>query len=286
MARTPHATPRSRSGRRSAPATTAGYGVPPHRGTDREHRPARPGCRNARFALPLSPATLRIEVTDAWGDRLPVPAAPDTDAGDEPGRGLLLVATLAPDGGSDLLVFVHVVSHDKGYSWAKRRLYTVNSVTRCMEVRDLTAMEQITPLFAQEAAAAPQLLLAPWSDTVLRHLGVDDVTLRAARTVTSKAQLEAFGSLMPEDQFEALRLLADGLDPNDTYREMAVRQKESETADDRAGDDLAAAGTRTRSRIAIVIGADELADILAKPFAAWRIFLHPTQRRIAYAGPA
>ncbi|MGW3314363.1 UvrD-helicase domain-containing protein [Streptomyces fungicidicus] len=203
----------------------------------------------------------------------------------------LRIVLLAPDDGSDLFVFVHVVSHDKAYSWAKRRLYTVNSVTRCLEVRDLTAMEQITPLFAQEAAAAPRLLFAPWSDTVLRHLGVDDVTLRAARTVTSKAQLEAFGSLMPEDQFEALWLLADGLDPNDIYRELvAVRQKEPEAADDRAGDDLAAAATRTRSRIALVTGADELADILAKPFAAWRIFLHPTQRRIAYrpayAGPA
>ncbi|MET8571027.1 DEAD/DEAH box helicase [Streptomyces sp. NPDC004783] len=203
----------------------------------------------------------------------------------------LRIVLLAPDDGSDLFVFVHVVNHDKAYSWAKRRLYTVNSVTRCLEVRDLTAMEQITPLFAQEAAAAPQLLFAPWSDTVLRHLGVDDVTLRAARTVTSKAQLEAFGSLMPEDQFEALWLLADGLDPNDIYRELvAVRQKEPAAADDRAGDDLAAAVTRTRSRIALVTGADELADVLAKPFAAWRIFLHPTQRRIAYrpayAGPA
>lgn len=126
---------------------------------------------------------------------------------------------------------------------------------------------------------------------MLRHLGIDDVTLRAARTVTSKAQLEAFGSLMPEDQFEALWLLADGLDPNDIYRELvAVRQKVPEAADDTAGEYLATAVTRTRSRIALVTGADELADILAKPFAAWRIFLHPTQRRIAYrpayAGPA
>ncbi|EGX58541.1 DNA helicase II [Streptomyces zinciresistens K42] len=207
----------------------------------------------------------------------------------------LRIVLLAPDDGSDLFVFVHVVSHDKAYSWARRRLYTVNSVTRCLEVRDLTAMEQITPLFAQEAAAAPQLLFAPWSDTVLRHLGVDDVTLRAARTVTSKAQLEAFGSLMPEDQYEALWLLAEGLDPDDIYRDLvAVRQKttvaESAAGEDTAGDYLAAAVTRTRSRIALVTGPDELADILTKPFAAWRIFLHPTQRRIAYrpgyAGPA
>ncbi|MEK8170872.1 hypothetical protein NKH77_18925 [Streptomyces sp. M19] len=54
------------------------------------------------------------------------------------------IVLLAPDDGSDVFVFVHVVSHDKAYSWAKRRLYSVNAVTRCLEVRDLTAMEQIT----------------------------------------------------------------------------------------------------------------------------------------------
>ncbi|MGW2339080.1 UvrD-helicase domain-containing protein [Streptomyces sp. NPDC001661] len=202
----------------------------------------------------------------------------------------LRIVLLAPDDGSDLFVLVHVVPHDKAYAWARRRLYTVNTVTRCLEVRDLTAMEQITPMFEKEAAAAPTFLFAPWSDTLLRDLGVDEVTLRAARTITGKGQLEAFGSLMPEDQFEALWLLAEGYEPADIYRDLvAPRQKEAADAGE-TGDDLAAAVTRTRSRIALVTGPDELEDILAKPFDAWRIFLHPTQRRIAYrpsyAGPA
>ncbi|MFE4307985.1 UvrD-helicase domain-containing protein [Streptomyces sp. NPDC056517] len=202
----------------------------------------------------------------------------------------LRIVLLAPDDGSDVFVFVHVVSHDKAYAWAKRRLYTVNSVTRCLEVRDLTAMEQITPLFAEEAEAAPQLLFAAWSDTVLRHLGIDDVTLRAARTVTGRAQLEAFGSLMPEDQFEALWLLAEGFDADAVYRDLvAARQLAPVDESDTKQGELAAAVGRTRSRIALVTGPEELADILAKPFDAWRVFLHPAQRRIAYrpgyAGP-
>lgn len=201
------------------------------------------------------------------------------------------IVLLAPDDGSDVFVFVHVVSHDKAYSWAKRRLYSVNVVTRCLEVRDLTAMEQITPLFAQEAEAAPELLFARWSDTVLRHLGVDDVTLRAARVITGKAQLEAFGSLMPEDQFEALWLLAEGFEPEDVYRDLvAARQAVAVEGAEGGQSELAAAVGRTRSRIALVTGPEELADILAKPFDAWRIFLHPTQRRVAnrpaYMGPA
>ncbi|MGW3252417.1 ATP-binding protein [Streptomyces fungicidicus] len=50
--------------------------------------------RDARLALTLTPAALRIEVTDARGERRPVPA-PAADADGESGRGLLLVTSLA-----------------------------------------------------------------------------------------------------------------------------------------------------------------------------------------------
>ncbi|MEU2898996.1 ATP-binding protein [Streptomyces sp. NPDC006967] len=50
--------------------------------------------RNARLGLTLTSAVLRIEVTDARGDRRPAPAlGADTDR--ESGRGLLLVTSLA-----------------------------------------------------------------------------------------------------------------------------------------------------------------------------------------------
>jgi Cdc6-like AAA superfamily ATPase len=53
---------------------------------------------------------------------------------------------------------------------------------------------------------------------------------------------------------------------------------------------LAVAIANTTSRITLITGPEELADILDKPFAAWRVFLHPSQRRVAYRvsyhGPA
>lgn len=48
--------------------------------------------RHARLALTLTAGTLRIEVTDARGERLPAPAS---DADSESGRGLLLITSLA-----------------------------------------------------------------------------------------------------------------------------------------------------------------------------------------------
>lgn len=40
---------------------------------------------------------------------------------------------------------------------------------------------------------------------------------------------------------------------------------------------------RTPGHVAFVKGNDELEKILEHPFAKWRVFLHPAQRKIAYA---
>ncbi|MGH3516184.1 MAG: DNA helicase UvrD, partial [Haloechinothrix sp.] len=42
---------------------------------------------------------------------------------------------LAPDDGSDIFLLLNVVPHDDAYTWAAKRLYTVNTATRALEVR-------------------------------------------------------------------------------------------------------------------------------------------------------
>ncbi|WP_217253923.1 UvrD-helicase domain-containing protein [Streptomyces sp. AC602_WCS936] len=188
---------------------------------------------------------------------------------------------LAPDDGSDVFLLVNVVAHDDAYTWAAKRLYTTNSATRALEVRNVRAIEQLTPQLEKAAAAAESLLFSKYSDTVLRELGIDDQVLRAVRTIIDKAQLEAFGTLLPEDQFEVLQYLAEGFPPEEVYRDVVAVRRPVDAGPD-PDETLAAVIANTRSRITLVSGPDELADILEKPFAAWRVFLHPSQRRVAY----
>jgi superfamily I DNA/RNA helicase len=196
---------------------------------------------------------------------------------------------LAPDDGSDIFLLLSVVPHDDAYTWAARRLYTVNSATRGLEVRNVVAIEQLTPALEQAAADAPTLLFAEYSDPVLRHLGVDDQVLRAVRTIIDRPQLDAFGALLPEDQFEVLQFLAEGFSPDEVYRDVVAERRPAVRAADTA-ETLATAIVNTASRIKLITGPQELGDILDKPFAAWRVYLHPSQRRVAYrasySGPA
>ncbi|MFG2935034.1 UvrD-helicase domain-containing protein [Streptomyces sp. NPDC048282] len=196
---------------------------------------------------------------------------------------------LAPDDGGDTFLLVNVVQHDKAYDWAAKRLYTVNTATRGLEVRNVVVIEQLTPALEQTAAKAPARLFEGFSDTSLARLGIDEGTLRAARTILDKPQLEAFSSLFPEDQFEVLQFLAEGFDEDAVWREVVAVRRPADPGPYNP-DDLSTAIANTHSRITVVTGAEELEEILTKPFAAWRIFLHPTQRRVAYratfSGPA
>ncbi|MER7817846.1 UvrD-helicase domain-containing protein [Streptomyces sp. NPDC096153] len=188
---------------------------------------------------------------------------------------------LAPDDGSDVFLLVNVVPHDDAYTWAAKRLYTTNSATRGLEVRNVVAIEQLTPALEKAAATADSLLFAKYSDTVLRELGIDDQVLRAVRTIVDKPQLQAFETLLPEDQCEVLQYLAEGFKPEDVYRDVVAVRRPVD-AGPGPEESLAVAIANTASRITLVTGPDELADVLEKPFAAWRVFLHPSQRRVAY----
>ncbi|GGZ68112.1 UvrD-helicase domain-containing protein [Streptomyces echinoruber] len=188
---------------------------------------------------------------------------------------------LAPDDGTDVFLLVNVVPHDEAYTWAAKRLYTTNAATRGLEVRNVVALEQLTPALEKAAAAADSLLFAKFSDHVLRELGIDEQVLRAARTIVDKAQLQAFEKLLPEDQFEVLYFLADDFSPEEVYRDVVAVRRPADAGPD-PDESLAVAIANTTGRIKLVTDRDELDEILGKPFAAWRIFLHPSQRRVAY----
>ncbi|MDI3420135.1 UvrD-helicase domain-containing protein [Streptomyces luteolus] len=194
-------------------------------------------------------------------------------------RGVVLAP--GPGDESDIFLLVNVLPHDDAYGWAAKRLYSTNSATRGLEVRNAVAIDQLTPLYEQAARSAPQLLFAKISDGALRELGVDNQVLRAVRSIVDKAQLEAFATLLPEDQLEVLQYLAEEFSPEDVYRDVVAHRRPADAPAEHV-DNLATAVANTPARIRLIAGPDELQEALDQPFAAWRVFLHPSQRRVAY----
>jgi superfamily I DNA/RNA helicase len=200
---------------------------------------------------------------------------------DQSWRGVVL----APDTG-DTYYLIKVMRHDKAIEYAASHKFTVNQALGIVDIRDQTAIEQIQPSLEKTAETTDNRLFASISDADLTRLGIDEDTLIIARLLTSEAHLDAMQKMIPEAQYNALVGLAAGQTPEEVWAEVA-QYAPSEPVDT---SNLVKAMERTPNRVVFVDTNSELERILEHPFALWRTFLHPAQRKIAYAtqyaGPA
>jgi hypothetical protein len=199
---------------------------------------------------------------------------------DQSWRGIVL----APASG-DVYTLLKVLQHDDAYAWAQRSNVSVNSATGGIEIRDEAELDRQIPEMANAAKRAGVPIFGNISDGELSKLGVDEKVLAFARTVTSSAQLDAAKSFLPETQWDVLFGLAAGFTPEEVWADLGA-QILNEPVDI---EDIEAAILRSRDRVVLVSGPDELMDVFAYPFATWRVYLHPTQRTVVdatYKGPA
>lgn len=195
---------------------------------------------------------------------------------------------LAPENGDEFLLLT-VLPHNDANAYAISRRFTVNQALGVLEVRNQQALDGIEPALRQAAQDSPTLLFAGVNDADLVRLGIDADVLPLVRLLTTEAHLAALANLLPTPQYDALTGLAAGMTPEQVWVEVSQHLPTGAPPEEVDTDDIAAAVARTPDRFVLVSGPDELAQILAHPFDAWRIFLHPAQLEIAYrpsyAGP-
>ncbi|MFC5200192.1 UvrD-helicase domain-containing protein [Streptomyces kaempferi] len=204
-------------------------------------------------------------------------------------RGVVLKAE-----SGDSYLLLKVLPHDKANDWAAKHRASVNEATQGIEMRNDVGLERATAGLRARAAEEPSRLFpaSEYPDKVLRSLGVDEEILPIIRLVPDETHLEALHKVLPEQQYDVLLGLATGMEPAEIDREIvqAYARAAPRSADASEGDELAAAMARSRGRVALVSGTEELQEILERPFDVWRVFLHPSQYRVAYqdsyAGPA
>lgn len=170
--------------------------------------------------------------------------------------------------------------HDEAYQWASRKRCDVNPKTGAIQVYDVQTIVEKVPALQQVR------LFASAKDEDLLKLGVPEMQLDLVRSFVNKDDFYKAESAMPHDAYEHLSWLAEGF-PMDEVLELIAEEQSSGTS----GDNLAAAldVPTTLKSFVIVEGEDELRRIMAEPLEKWRVFLHPTQRKIVqkeYSGAA
>ncbi len=190
---------------------------------------------------------------------------------------------MAPDHGDTFLV-VRVLTHDESDKWVKRNRFSVNAATGALEVTDVTAVDDAIGALDLGPATS---LFASRSDKDFTRLGLPGSLVPVLRRISDEHELDGLVSVLPPRQADALSGLAAGLSVEEIWAELTGAAEPGPID----ADDFDAALDRAAStdRFRVVGGADELRDILDRPFDLWRVFLHPSQRRLAdrrvYNGP-
>ncbi|WP_436761107.1 UvrD-helicase domain-containing protein [Streptosporangium sp. V21-05] len=188
-------------------------------------------------------------------------------------RGIVLV----PEQG-DEHILLRVGNHDETYAWVQNRRVSVNNAIGHIEIRDTETIDATIERLKADPAPTVQRVFAHVRDADLVRLGVDEQMRTFARKLTDIGMLEALEGKLPRVQYDVLIGLASGMSPEAVWDEI-VGSVALERFDP---EDVAAAVRRMPDKVVLVEGPDELLDLFDKPFARWRVYLHPTQRETAY----
>ena len=168
--------------------------------------------------------------------------------------------------------------HDDAYDWALRHDCSVNPETGAVQIyvpqraaSDDQGPSTTSPPGQQQAGAFADL-----RGRQLARLGVPPAMVPEVRALRDEHELDEMQDRLPVEAYESLFLYLAG----DSYEKLVLdREAPSEPVDT---NDFETALGRDESRVRFVVADDEAAleAVLNAPLERWRVFLHPSQRKL------
>lgn len=183
---------------------------------------------------------------------------------------------LSPDSG-DVYILLWVDNHDDAYNWAKKHTCSINNETGSLQIiESQTSIEESNVLSAKKEKDE-QTFFAKFSDKDLKILGVDENLLEYIRQIDNEVELDNFRKYLPEEVYEALFYLLVGDSVEDAYNYVYSQKPNNVDTNDFT---KALENESSKRRFYIVQNDEELMQMLNAPLEKWRVFLHPSQRKL------
>lgn len=185
---------------------------------------------------------------------------------------------LKPEEGN-VYVLLWVDSHDKAYQWAENKVYRIHPETGGLQVIDVAE----TSIDTGDKPAVPAVsgTGGPFKDIQdkdLLHLGIPETLIPAVRAIITEEDLDRVETGFPQEASEALYMLAAGYTLEEVIKEQERPEKQAPV--DTSDYETALSNPDSQRRFFVVADDLELAAILNEPLERWRVFLHPSQRRL------
>jgi superfamily I DNA/RNA helicase len=184
-------------------------------------------------------------------------------------RGIIL----SPEKGN-VYMLLWIDHHDKAYKWAENKVFKINPATGGIQIIDIK--EEIVRKYIEKKVTKG--LFAQLKDSELLRLGAPEDLLPLIRSLKTDDDLDNAKEFIPAEALEALYMLAAGF----TMEEVLFELEKPEPRARVDIEDFAKAleNPDTKRRFFVVEDALELAEVLKAPLEQWRVFLHPSQRKL------
>lgn len=182
---------------------------------------------------------------------------------------------LSPTSG-DVYILLWVDNHDEAYKWAEKHTCSINSETGSLQIIE-TQVSVESSVELSEKTNNEKQFFSKFSDKELKSLGVDENLLEYIKLIDNETQLDNFRQYLPEEVYESLFYLLAGDNIEEVYE--YVYGKKPALVDNT---DFTAAleNENSKRRFYIVENDEDLMQMLNAPLEKWRVFLHPSQRKL------
>ena len=188
---------------------------------------------------------------------------------------------LKPEKG-DIHMLLWADKHDDAYDWATRHVCSINEETGALQVyqpRHVAeqAVDEVTGAGEREKQGhADDSIFGGLKQRELVRLGVPTEMVAEVLDIRAEEALDDLAPRLPSEAYDSLYLYMAG----DTYEEIILEREASEMAVDTTDFEAALGRDDSRARFVVIENDLELEEMFNAPLERWRVFLHPSQRRL------
>jgi len=182
----------------------------------------------------------------------------------------------------EIYILVHVADHEGAYNWANTHTMGINPITGSIQVLDVESIKDTVAKIPEDKKSAAQGLFKNTNDKHLLQLGIPEILLPAIRAIDAEWELDKLQGHLPQESTDALFMLAAGFTLEETIAdfEEKILQEEEPAEIDVNDYSKALNNTSTQLRFCLVEDENAMSEILNAPLDKWRVFLHPSQKKI------
>lgn len=170
----------------------------------------------------------------------------------------------------DLYHLLWVDHHDEAMNWAKNKVFEWNRLTTSFQIFDVK--EESAPII--EKTEPVSSFMEKFRDEELLKIGIPEVLLGSIKKLDNLDELQTIEKFIPKEVFENLFYLFDGVKIENIIEEV----EEGKLVSDNFNDQLKSINNQ---RFFLEISDDsQMEAILSDDFKKWKVFLHPSQRKL------